>query len=143
MKKVVAISGGMDCLHIGHVRMIQEAKKLGDRLVIILNNDNWLTEKKGFVFMPEEERKEILESIEEVDMVIISDHQPGTKDMSICKELLMVRPNVFANGGDRKSDNIPEYELCEDMNIKMVFSVGGEKIQSSSDLVKDAKTKEE
>jgi len=143
MKKIVAISGGMDCLHIGHVRMIQEAKKLGDRLVIILNNDNWLIEKKGFVFMPEEERKEILEAIEEVDMVIISDHQPGTKDMSICKELLMVRPNVFANGGDKKSDNIPEYELCEDMNIKMIFSCGGEKVQSSSDLVKDAKAKEE
>ena len=143
MKKIVAISGGMDCLHIRHVRMIQEAKKLGDRLVIILNNDNWLIEKKGFVFMPEEERKEILEAIEEVDMVIISDHQPGTKDMSICKELLMVRPNVFANGGDKKSDNIPEYELCEDMNIKMIFSCGGEKVQSSSDLVKDAKAKEE
>ena len=59
-KIVVAISGGMDPLHIGHVRLIKAARKLGDELIVILNNDNWLKDKKGFVFMSQKERKEIL-----------------------------------------------------------------------------------
>jgi cytidyltransferase-like protein len=137
---VVAVSGGFDPVHIGHVRMFREAKQLGDKLVVIANNDNWLKLKKGFAFMPEEERKEIIEAFEAVDEVMLTFHEPGTTDLSVCKELEALKPDIFANGGDRKADNIPEYEVCERLGIKMVFNIGhGGKVQSSSDLVKRAK----
>jgi D-beta-D-heptose 7-phosphate kinase/D-beta-D-heptose 1-phosphate adenosyltransferase len=57
--KIVMVSGGFDPVHIGHVRMFKEAKKLGDKLVVVVNNDNWLKLKKGYAFMPEEERKKL------------------------------------------------------------------------------------
>lgn len=136
---IVAVSGGFDPVHIGHVRMFNEAKKLGDRLVVIVNNDNWLQLKKGYAFMPDAERKEIIESFRSVDAVMLTFHKPGTKDMSVCKELAFLKPTIFANGGDRKADNIPEYVLCDKLGIKMVFGIGrGGKVQSSSDLVKRA-----
>jgi cytidyltransferase-like protein len=136
-KKTVAVSGGFDPLHIGHVRLFNEAKKLGDRLVIILNNDNWLALKKGYAFMKEEERKEIIENLESVDEVVISFHQKGTDDMSVCAELEKIKPDIFANGGDRFADNIPEVAVCKGINCELVFNVGqGGKIQSSSWLLK-------
>ncbi len=142
-QRVVATSGGFDPVHIGHVRMFIEAKKLGDKLVVIANNDNWLRAKKGFNFMPEAERKEIIEAFAAVDEVILTLHEPGCTDMSVCKELELLKPDVFANGGDRKADNIPEYEVCERLGIHMEFNVGhGGKVQSSSDLVKAAKLHE-
>lgn len=135
---IVAVSGGFDPLHAGHVRLINEAKKLGTYLAVILNNDNWLKAKKGYVFMNQKDRKEILLSLESVDEVIMTRHKEATKDMSVCKELEVLNPDIFANGGDRKKGNIPEYELCKSKNIKMVFNVGkGGKIRSSSDLVKE------
>src|SRR4051812_39625597 len=70
----VAVSGGFDPLHIGHVRMFKSARALGDKLVVILNNDNWLRDKKGFAFMPEKEREEIIEAFPFVDRVVISSH---------------------------------------------------------------------
>jgi D-beta-D-heptose 7-phosphate kinase/D-beta-D-heptose 1-phosphate adenosyltransferase len=133
---IVAISGGFDPVHIGHVRMIKAAKKLGDRLLVIVNNDNWLKKKKGFVFMPENERIEIIEAFEDVDYVMLTDHEPNDSDNSVCSSLTKYNVDIFANGGDRKSENIPEYKLCEIAGITMVFNVGGEKIQSSSELVK-------
>lgn len=139
-KKVVAVSGGFDPIHIGHVRMFQEAKALGDELIVILNNDNWLRYKKGFVFMPQEERKEIIESIGCVDRVIFTEHEEGTDDLSICNDLRKIRPDIFGNGGDRKDDNIPEYDVCREIACEMVFNVGhGGKVQSSSELVEKAK----
>jgi len=149
-KKIVMVSGGFDPVHIGHVRMYVEAKKLGDELVLYLNNDNWLRAKKGFVFMPEQERKEILEALEAVDRVIISDHEENPKDMSVCSGLMKIKPHIFANGGDRdeKDANDPnsslykEREIHKKLGIKMVYNVGqGGKVQSSSDLVKKAKLK--
>lgn len=137
--RVVAVSGGMDPVHKGHVRLFKEAKALGDYLVVILNNDNWLLKKKGFTFMDQDERKEIIESIRYVDEVVLTNHVVDDGDSSVCAELAKLKPDVFANGGDRKSDNIPEYGLCNELGIEMVFNVGGEKIQSSSDLVKNAK----
>ena len=135
-QKIVAVSGGFDPLHIGHVRMFQKAKKLGDKLVVILNNDNWLKKKKGFVFMPARERKELIEAMAGVDGVILTSHKPRPKDMSVCRELLKLRPHVFANGGDRKLGNIPEVPICQKIGCKMVFNVGlGGKVQSSSWLV--------
>ncbi len=136
-QKVVAVSGGFDPLHIGHIRMFQEAKKLGDKLIVILNNDNWFKVKGKPVFMSHKERKEIIEALECVDEVIITKHPKNTKDISICKELLSIKPHVFANGGDRFADNIPEFKLCNDLGIQMVFNVGkGGKIRSSSELLK-------
>ena len=133
MPRVVAVSGGFDPIHIGHVRMIQEARALGDELVVIMNNDNWLRKKKGTVFMPQDERKEILEALEDVDRVVITNHDAASEDMSVCAELRELKPDVFANGGDRKHDNIPEAAVCDELGIQMIFNIGtGGKVQSSS-----------
>lgn len=142
-KKVVAVSGGFDPIHIGHVRMIQEAKKLGDELVVIINNDHWLRDKKGLPFMPEHERREIIEAIKGVDRVVLTDHTPGEyfTDRSVCRTLRKIKPHVFANGGDRKPDGdpVPEVTLCEKLGIEMIYNVGrGGKVQSSSWLIEKA-----
>lgn len=135
-KIVVAVSGGFDPIHIGHIDMFGEAKELGDELVVILNNDNWLQKKKGHVFMPQQERKEIIEALKPVDRVILTDHKPNPNDMSVCRELEKLRPDIFANGGDRTKQNIPEVATCEKINCKMIFGVGKRgKIQSSSWLL--------
>ncbi len=137
-KIIVAVSGGFDPLHAGHIRLFKAAKKLGDKLIVILNNDNWLKKKKGFVFIPQNERKEILESLEWVDRVIIAGHGPDPRNMSVGAELKKLKPNIFANGGDRTKKNIPEVAICKTINCKMVFNVGkGGKIQSSSWLLKN------
>lgn len=139
---VVAVSGGFDPIHIGHVRMFEEAKKLGDKLVVILNNDNWLKLKRGYAFMPEHERKEIIEAFAVVDRVVLTEHKPGTTDYSICNELQKIRPDIFANGGDRTYKNIPEVPVCKEIGCKMVFNVGkGGKIQSSSWLLEKYKNR--
>lgn len=136
--KVVMVSGGFDPIHIGHIRYLQEAKKLGDKLVVVINNDNWLRLKKGSEFMSEAERCEIIEALSCVDEVVISGHIKDTKDMSVCEEIKKIKPDIFANGGDRFADNIPEFKLCNDMEIEMIFNVGkGGKIRSSSELLKD------
>jgi len=137
---VVAVSGGFDPIHIGHVRMFKEAKALGDKLVVIMNNDNWLKKKKGFAFMPEKERAELIRNIKWVDDVILTGHKPNPSDMYVCAELKKLKPDIFANGGDRKLDNIPEVPVCEEIGCKMVFNVGrGGKIQSSSRLLEKYK----
>lgn len=137
-KRVVMVSGGFNPIHIGHIRYMQEAKKLGDKLIVVLNNDNWLRLKGKHPFMPDKERKEIIEALACVDEVVITGHSKNTKDMSVCKELLKIKPDIFANGGDRFADNIPEFKLCNDLGIKMVFNIGkGGKIRSSSELLKE------
>ncbi|MCM2339394.1 MAG: adenylyltransferase/cytidyltransferase family protein [Burkholderiales bacterium] len=141
-QKIVAVSGGFDPLHIGHIRYMQEAKKLGDKLIVILNNDNWFDVKGKPVFMSHHERREIIEALECVDEVVISSHKKNTKDISVCKELLKIKPHVFANGGDRKPEDndLPqaEYKICQKLGIEMVFNVGkGGKIRSSSQLLKE------
>jgi cytidyltransferase-like protein len=146
-KIIVAVSGGFDPIHFGHVRYFQEAKKLGDELVVILNNDNWLVKKKGFAFMPQQERKEILESLKSVDRVIFTKHPLNPGDMSVCAELADLKPDIFAKGGDRDKKDAqktlsslnPEQALCKKMGIKVAFNVGkGGKVQSSSWLVEKA-----
>lgn len=129
--KVVAVSGGFDPLHIGHIECLKKAKSLGDKLIIILNSDNYLIEKKGFVFMPAKERAAILSELKCVDEVFhcIDD------DMSVCKSLEFLKPDIFANGGDRNQNNIPEFELCNKIGIQMIDGLGN-KIQSSSTLIK-------
>ena len=130
-KKIVTVSGGFDPLHVGHVRMIQAAAQMGD-VIVIANSDDWLMRKKGYVFMPYEERQEVLYSIKGVIDVFEADDEDGT----VCKTLEKIKPDIFANGGDRKEGNVPEYELCNKLNIEMAFGVGGnDKPQSSSWLV--------
>jgi len=137
--KVVAVSGGFDPIHVGHIRLMQEAKKLGDKLVVILNNDNWLRKKKGFVFMPQEERVEMIKSLAPVDEVMLSFHGENFEDRSVCSELKALRPQIFVNGGDRTHDNIPEVPVCDEIGCEMVFGIGrGGKIQSSSWLTEKA-----
>jgi cytidyltransferase-like protein len=136
MKKIV-VSGGFDPVHIGHLRMFQKAKDLGDHLNVIINSDEFLEEKKGYKFMNFEERKEIILGFSCVDEVTkCIDH-----DNTVCKTLEMLSKNnainIFANGGDREnSEDIPEKKVCNENNIELVFGIGGGKIQSSSDLTK-------
>lgn len=135
-KITVAVSGGFDPAHVGHARLFREAKKLGDKLIVILNNDNWLIKKKGYVFMPQNERKELLRHFSSVDKVILTSHEKNPSDMSVCRELKKIKPDIFANGGDRKLDNIPEASVCREIGCRMVFGLGrGGKVQSSSWLL--------
>jgi len=131
-ERVVAVSGGFDPLHIGHVRMIQEAKRLGTRVVVIVNGDEFLVRKKGYAFMPLAERMEIVRALRDVDDVVAA----VDKDQTVCETLRLVKPDVFANGGDRRNaGEIPEAAVCAELGIEMVFNVGGGKVQSSSELV--------
>lgn len=133
---VVAVSGGFDPVHVGHVRLFEEARKLGDKLVVILNNDHWLMEKKGYIFMPQWERKELITALKPVDKVVLTTHKANPKDMSVSDDLKKLRPDVFANGGDRTTKNTPEKAVCKKIGCKMVYNVGaGGKVQSSSWLL--------
>jgi cytidyltransferase-like protein len=134
-KPIIAVSGGFDPVHIGHVRMIQDAARYGD-VMIIINSDAWLERKKGYVFMPWEERAEIMGNIKGVTVVTQVDDSDGT----VCEALRRHRPDAFANGGDRKTNNTPEMDVCEDLGIQMMWAVGGtDKPQSSSWLVNKLK----
>jgi cytidyltransferase-like protein len=135
-KRIVAVSGGFDPVHIGHIRLFESARTLGDTLIVILNNDHWLMKKKGFVFMPQNERKDLLKAFRAVDKVVLTRHTKNPRDMSVSRELMKIRPHVFANGGDRTRKNIPETAVCNGMKCRMVFGVGkGGKVQSSSWLL--------
>jgi D-beta-D-heptose 7-phosphate kinase/D-beta-D-heptose 1-phosphate adenosyltransferase len=126
------VSGGFDPIHVGHIRLFKEAKKFGDKLIVFVNSDKFLKDKKGYVFMSLKERIEIIEAIKVVDLAV----KVIDKDESVCETLKIHKPYLFANGGDRKANNIPEYDICEELGIKMKFGVGGSKVQSSSNLIK-------
>jgi len=129
MKKIM-VSGGFDPIHVGHVRMILEAAEHGE-VIVVANSDDWLERKKGYVFMPWEERAEIISSIRGVIEVLEVDDSDDT----VCEAIDHHRPDIFANGGDRKGDNTPEVSLCNRLGIELMWNVGGGKIQSSSELV--------
>jgi D-beta-D-heptose 7-phosphate kinase/D-beta-D-heptose 1-phosphate adenosyltransferase len=134
-KPLIAVSGGFDPVHIGHVRMIRDASRYGDVMVII-NSDEWLQRKKGYVFMPYEERAEIMGNIKGVTIVTSVNDSDGT----VCDALRRHRPDAFANGGDRKTENTPEMDVCEEIGIQMMWAIGGNnKPQSSSWLVNKLK----
>lgn len=137
-KKTVMVSGGFDPIHPGHIRLFEDAKKLGDRLVVVVNNDHWINLKKGMGFMSAEDRAEIISAFSCVDDVIISKHKKDTEDMSVCEDIIDLNPDIFANGGDRFADDIPEFQICRKLGIEMVFNVGhGGKIRSSSGLLQE------
>ena len=130
-KKIVCVSGGFDPIHIGHVRMIQDAAMLG-HVIVIANSDEWLMRKKGYVFMPYEERQEILYAIKGVVDVV----EAKDDDNTVCESLSHLNPHIFANGGDRGDRNTPEMEVCKKLGIQMVWGMGGnDKPQSSSWLI--------
>ena len=133
-RKIVAVSGGFDPIHVGHVRMIQAAAAMGD-VVVIANSDEWLSRKKGYTFMPFDERAEIISALQGVVAVVKAEDDDGT----VCTTLRELQPDIFANGGDRKPGNTPEGDVCTELGIAMMWNVGGEKIQSSSWLVTGAK----
>ncbi len=127
----VAVSGAFDPIHVGHIRYIHEAAKLGDRLVVILNRDDFLLKKKGFVFSPFNERKEILENIKGVDEVVAA----VDEDQTVRKTLELIKPDIFAKGGDGTGPvNIPEADTCRKIGCKLVTNVGGGKIRSDNEL---------
>ena len=130
----IAVSGGFDPIHKGHVQMIREASEYGN-VVVILNSDTWLMRKKGYKFMSFEERAYIVGSIKGVKIVTSVNDTDGT----VCEALRRIKPDYFANGGDRYDTNTPEMDVCNELNIKMLWNIGGGKIQSSSELVTKAK----
>jgi cytidyltransferase-like protein len=138
MKKIVLVTGGFDPLHSGHIAYFNEAKKLGDILVVGVNSDAWLARKKGAAFMPLLERTNIVRNLKMVDYVIDFDDSDGSARHAI----QMVRQSyprgeiIFANGGDRTDDNIPEMDVNDD-NIKFVFGVGGFNKANSSSWILD------
>lgn len=143
MKKIVLVTGGFDPIHSGHIAYIQEAKKLGDILVVGANSDDWLRRKKGREFMPWNERASVLSSIISVSRVINFDDTDGSAKDAI-RKVRQIYPEdqiIFANGGDRTNANIPEMEMLKEMlNLEFVFGVGGKhKMNSSSWILQEWK----
>ena len=126
---IVAVSGYFDPLHVGHLEYLEMAKQLGDKLIVIINSDKQAELKKGKSFMSENDRVEIIGALKCVDEVFLSIDE----DKSVCKSLEAIKPDIFANGGDRSLSEIPETAVMEKYNIKMVDGLG-EKIRSSSEI---------
>lgn len=134
-KPTVMVSGGFDPVHAGHIKLIRAAAKHGD-VIVIANSDEWLFRKKGFVFMDFKARALILNAIKGVIMVDSVEDSDGT----VCEAIRRHKPTYFANGGDRGRDNTPEQHTCEELGVKLLWSVGGDKkLASSSDLVENVR----
>jgi len=131
-EKTIMVSGGFDPIHVGHLRMLQEASIYG-RLIVVVNSDAWLNRKKGYNFMTWEDRAEIIRGFTGVSEVLPVDDSDGT----VCDALREYRPDIFANGGDRVNSNTPEKKVCEELGIEMLWNIGGGKIRSSSELVQN------
>ena len=127
--KVVATSGYFDPLHVGHIECLELAKQLGDKLVVIVNSDFQAKLKKGKSFMSQEDRMKIIAALKCVDEVFLS----IDKDKTQCESLKYLKPHIFAKGGDRMSDEIPESKVCRELGINIVDGLG-KKIRSSSKL---------
>jgi cytidyltransferase-like protein len=137
--KIVLVTGGFDPLHRGHIEYFKAAKKLGDKLIVGINSDAWLTRKKGRPFMTMNDRVAIIENLKMVDNCILFNDNDGTAVEAIhnIRRLFPDDIIVFANGGDRTKENIPEMVFND---VEFVFGVGGiEKINSSSDILKNWK----
>ena len=131
MTKIIAASGYFDPLHVGHIECLEKAKQLGDKLVVIVNNNTQTKLKKGSFFMSQEDRIKIVSSLRCVDEVFLSIDE----DNSVCKSLEELKPDIFAKGGDRTIGEIPETPICNKLGIKIIDGLG-EKIRSSSNIIK-------
>ena len=137
-KKLIILSGGFDPVHKGHIRMFKAATESG-KVFVGLNSDEWLIRKKGRFFMPYNERKEILESIQYINYVDNFNDDDNTACDLIKRVVQQYNENYeiyFGNGGDRNDETTPEINFCNDSNIQMLWDLGGKKIQSSSELIK-------
>jgi len=133
--KISVVSGGFDPLHSGHISYIKSAKKYGEYLIIALNSDEWLINKKGKAFMPYGERKSVLENLKDVDEVISFDDDVAGSATNALIKIKDMYPNSeinFCNGGDRGKDNIPEMKV---EGVNFVFSVGGDDKKNSSSWI--------
>ncbi len=145
--RVVICSGYVNPLHSGHVKYLEEASRLGDYLVMIVNSDKQVEIKGSTPFMNQDERVYIVQALRCVDLAVISKSQDGT----VCSDLELIHSEsikhfengkaslVFAKGGDRIKGNVPEEQICEKLGIEIVYGVGGEKITSSSELLEKVK----
>jgi len=136
MKKIVVISGGFDPLHSGHIEYLRAARALGDELMVGVNSDAWLIRKKGKAFLPFEERMTILSECRSVNRVVEFNDNDGSARNLIEIALYMFRGDkiIFANGGDRTSENIPEMKI-KDSRLSFEFGVGGEDKKNSSSWI--------
>jgi len=161
-KSIIVLSGGFDPVHKGHLRMFREASNLGHQVIVGLNSDDWLTRKKGKPFMKFEERKEILEGFKYINQVLPFDDSDDTASNLIQRVrnlydnesheydyedighqgMVGYHEIYFANGGDRGKGNVPELDVCKELDVTMLWGVGGGKIQSSSWLINGGKDDE-
>ena len=132
---IVLITGGFDPLHSGHIAYINAAAKLG-RVVVGVNSDEWLIRKKGAPFMNFEERVTIINNLRNVMAVIkFNDSDGSAKDaIKSVREMFPKNHIIFANGGDRTSNNIPEMDI-DDGNVSFEFGIGGEDKKNSSSWI--------
>ena len=139
MERIVLVTGGFDPLHSGHIDLFNEAKKLGDKLIVGVNTDEWLTRKKGRPFMPFAERHAIVSNLKMVDDTVSWDDSDGSACGAIFKLQCTQAHNkkiIFANGGDRDKDNIPELTMYGDSSqVEFAFGVGGDFKKNSSSWI--------
>jgi D-beta-D-heptose 7-phosphate kinase/D-beta-D-heptose 1-phosphate adenosyltransferase len=136
MPNVILISGGFDPIHSGHIKLINDANKYGD-VIVLLNSDEWLRKKKGKEFLPFYERKIIMKNIKGVIDVIEFDDSDKTCIDGIKKAKSLYKNNVikFANGGDRNNKTTPEKEFCDKNDIETLFAIGGNNKSNSSSWI--------
>ena len=136
MPDIILVSGGFDPIHSGHIKLINDANKYGD-VVVLLNSDAWLKNKKGREFLPFNERKIIMQNIKGVLDVIEFDDSDQSCIAGIIKAMSLFQNNIikFANGGDRNNNTTPEKEFCDKNNIETLFGIGGDNKSNSSSWI--------
>jgi len=142
MGDIILVSGGFDPIHSGHIKLIEDAGNYGD-VVVLLNSDDWLINKKGKAFLPFKERKVIMLAIKKViDVIGFEDKDKTCVDgIKIAIDKYKDKVVKFANGGDRKTETTPEIEFCNNNNIEMLFGIGGNNKSNSSSWILNSWTK--